>query len=123
VERFPVGSYACRAQKAFEEHYLSKTSGRRLVWYSILETCTLKARYSNGDKDLQVSMHQAAVLMLFNERDEHTFRDIRDALKLPDDELRRTLQSLALGKVSTPRVLEQNVSAVYFCQVLIIHIP
>jgi cullin 4 len=112
VERFPVSSNVCRAQKAFEEHYLSKTSGRRLVWYSILETCTLKARYSNGDKDLQVSMHQAAVLMLFNERDELTFRDIRDALKLPDDELRRTLQSLALGKVSTPRVLEQNVSAV-----------
>jgi cullin-4 len=89
----------CRAQKVFEEHYLSRTSGRRLVWYSMLETCMLKARYPGGDKDLQVSMHQAAVLMLFNEHDELTYREIRDILKLPDDELRRTLQSLALGKV------------------------
>jgi hypothetical protein len=35
---------ACRAQKAFEKHYLSKYSGRRLQWYSALETVVLKAR-------------------------------------------------------------------------------
>lgn len=43
-------------------------------------------------------MHQAAVLMLFNGRDELSYGEVRDAVGLPDDELRRTLQSLALGK-------------------------
>jgi hypothetical protein len=55
----------CRAQKAFEKHYLSKYSGRKLQWYSALESCVLKARYPGGDKDLQAChcpRRQVAVL-------------------------------------------------------------
>jgi hypothetical protein len=46
-------------------------------------------------------MHQAAVLVLFNERDELTYREIQDSSKLPD-ELRRPQRSMALGKVRLP---------------------
>jgi Cullin family len=58
----------------------------------------VQAKYPAGAKDLQVSMHQAAVLLLFNGRDELSYEEIAEALQLPDGELRRTLQSLALGK-------------------------
>ena len=37
--------------------------------------------------------------MLFNDADTLTFAEIRDATGIEDKELRRTLQSLALGKV------------------------
>lgn len=105
----------CRAQEAFQEHYLAKYSGRRLVWHSTLETCVVKAAFAAGDKDLQVSMHQAAVLLLFNRRDELTFKEIEAALQLPDGELRRTLQSLALGKArSHARLLRMTSARAFF---------
>lgn len=49
-------------------------------------------------------MLQAVVLMLFNDADKLSFQDIKDATGIEDKELRRTLQSLACGKV---RVLQK----------------
>ena len=48
---------------------------------------------------MQVSVHQACVLLLFNRTDTLSFSDISSRTGMPLPELRRTLQSLALGKV------------------------
>lgn len=42
---------------------------------------------------------QTVVLMLFNDAESLTFQEIKDASAIEDKELRRTLQSLACGKV------------------------
>lgn len=42
---------------------------------------------------------QTVVLMLFNNAESLTFQEIKDASAIEDKELRRTLQSLACGKV------------------------
>ena len=42
---------------------------------------------------------QTVVLMLFNDAEKLSFQDIKDATGIEDKELRRTLQSLACGKV------------------------
>lgn len=42
--------------------------------------------------------------MLFNDAEKLSFQDIKDAIGIEDKELRRTLQSLACGKV---RVLQK----------------
>lgn len=47
---------------------------------------------------------QTVVLMLFNDAERLSFQDIKDATGIEDKELRRTLQSLACGKV---RVLQK----------------
>lgn len=47
---------------------------------------------------------QTVVLMLFNDAEKLSFQDIKDATSIEDKELRRTLQSLACGKV---RVLQK----------------
>jgi cullin-4 len=86
-------------QQVFKEFYLSKHSGRRLVWHNSLGTCILKARFDKGTKELSVSLFQTAVLMLFNDEETLSFADIKAALSVEDRELRRTLQSLACGKV------------------------
>lgn len=44
-------------------------------------------------------MSQAVVLMLFNDAQKLSFEDIKDSTNIEDKELRRTLQSLACGKV------------------------
>lgn len=47
---------------------------------------------------------QTVVLMLFNDAERLSFQDIKDSTGIEDKELRRTLQSLACGKV---RVLQK----------------
>lgn len=52
-----------------------------------------------------MSLFQTVVLMLYNTADRLSFTQLKEATKIDDKELRRTLQSLACGKVpasSTP---------------------
>ena len=87
-------------QDAFRDYYLNKHSGRRLVWQNSLGHCVLKAVFPQcGAKELAVSLFQAVVCMLFNDAETMTFEEIRAATGIDDRELRRTLQSLACGKV------------------------
>ncbi|CAN1302285.1 CUL4 [Linum perenne] len=86
-------------QDIFKEFYLSKHSGRRLMWQNSLGHCVLKAEFPKGKKELAVSLFQTVVLMLFNDAQKLSFEDIKDATGIEDKELRRTLQSLACGKV------------------------
>ncbi|ERE64076.1 cullin-4B-like protein [Cricetulus griseus] len=58
-----------------------------------------------GKKELQVSLFQTLVLLMFNEGEEFSLEDIKQATGIEDGELRRTLQSLACGKA---RVLTKN---------------
>lgn len=51
-------------------------------------------------KLLQVSTHQMVVLLMFNEREEWTFGELLETTQLAEKHLKRTLQSVALGKMS-----------------------
>ena len=92
-------------QDVFREFYLSKHTGRRLLWHHPLGHCVLRAHFPRGPKELAVSLFQAVVLLLFNDSDTLTLADLRDATGLEEKELRRTLQSLACGKA---RVLAKS---------------
>ncbi|GAB1605805.1 cullin-4A-like [Argonauta hians] len=85
-------------QEIFKKFYLGKHSGRKLQWQPTLGHCVLKAEFSSGKKELQVSLFQTLCFLLFNDGDEFTFEDIKQATAIEDSELRRTLQSLACGK-------------------------
>jgi len=91
-------------QGLFRDHYLGKHGGRRLVWQNSLGHCVLRAEFPKcGVKELAVSLFQAVVCLLFNGNSGSdgslTFEEIRAATGIEDKELRRTLQSLACGKV------------------------
>ncbi|KAK4399362.1 Cullin-4 [Sesamum angolense] len=88
----------------YQEFYLSKYSGRRLMWQNSLGHCVLKAEFPKGKKELAVSLFQTVVLMLFNDAQKLSFQDIKESTGIEDKELRRTLQSLACGKF---RVLQK----------------
>eukprot|EP00250_Pteridium_aquilinum_P020559 c24859_g8_i3 orf=217-2634(-) len=92
-------------QDIFKDFYLSKHSGRRLMWQNSLGHCVVKADYPKGKKELSVSLFQTVVLMLFNSVERLSFQEIRDVTAIEEKELRRTLQSLACGKV---RVLSKE---------------
>lgn len=63
---------------------------------------------------------QTVVLMLFNDAERLSFQDIKDSTGIEDKELRRTLQSLACGKVRVlQKVGSQALQDLYLRNVLV----
>ena len=69
-------------QNIFTKFYLNKHSGRKLQWQPTLGHCVLKAQFDGGQKDLQVSLFQSLVLLLFNECDTMTLEEILQATNI-----------------------------------------
>lgn len=77
-----------------------------------LQPLTLRASASPvpvmGRKHIiQVSTYQMCVLMLFNNRDRLTYEELQNETDIPERDLIRALQSLAMGK-ATQRILIKN---------------
>ncbi|XP_060924007.1 cullin-4A isoform X2 [Limanda limanda] len=87
-----------KLQEVFKLFYLGKHSGRKLQWQPTLGHAVLKAEFKEGKKELQVSLFQTLVLLMFNEGEEFSIDEIRTATGIEEGELKRTLQSLACGK-------------------------
>jgi cullin 3 len=94
----PSAIASCYA--SFEKYYYSKHEGRRLSWQAQLANADLKAHFGNGTHtvDLSVSAYSMCILMMFNEADELNYDQILKETAIPDAELSRNLQSLAMGK-------------------------
>ncbi|KAJ1281042.1 hypothetical protein BS78_04G278300 [Paspalum vaginatum] len=83
----------------FRAYYLGTHSGRRLTWQTNMGTADIKATFGKGQKhELNVSTYQMCVLMLFNNADGLTYRDIERDTEIPASDLKRCLQSLACVK-------------------------
>ncbi|KFH62257.1 Cullin 4 [Podila verticillata NRRL 6337] len=94
-------------QEVFKEFYLSKHKGKRLMWQNSLGHSVVKATFPSGTKELQLSLFQAIVALLFNETGDSSlsYKEIQQLSNIEPKELSRTLQSLACGKY---RVLVKN---------------
>lgn len=86
------------ALRDYNKFYSTKHGNRVLSWAHYLGTATLISQFPKGTKELSVSLYQATVLVLFNEKTSWKAEEIQEATGLNDNDLTLTLQSLALGK-------------------------
>lgn len=83
----------------FRSYYLGTHTGRRLTWQTNMGTADIKATFGKGQKhELNVSTYQMCVIMLFNNTDQLTYKEIEQATEIPALDLKRCLQSLACVK-------------------------
>uniref|UniRef100_A0A5B7AJC7 Putative cullin-3A n=1 Tax=Davidia involucrata TaxID=16924 RepID=A0A5B7AJC7_DAVIN len=83
----------------FRSYYLGTHTGRRLSWQTNMGTADLKATFGKGQKhELNVSTYQMCVLMLFNNAEHLSYKEIEQATEIPSSDLKRCLQSLACVK-------------------------
>nr|GMC59432.1 cullin-3A-like isoform X1 [Ipomoea batatas] len=83
----------------FKTYYLGTHTGRRLTWQTNMGTADLKATFGKGQKhEFNVSTYQMCILMLFNNADGLSYKDIVQATEIPAADLKRCLQSLACVK-------------------------
>lgn len=122
------------AFEAFRRFYLAKHSGRQLTLQPQLGWADLNAVFYGPKKEessdassstallapptpkaptaprkhiIQVSTYQMCVLMLFNNRDRLLYEEIASETDIPEKDLVRALQSLAMGK-PTQRILVKS---------------
>lgn len=88
---------------AYQEHYKHVYSGkhprRKLTWQHSDGSCSVTARFPKGTKILSLSLYQTVIVMLFNESEQMSYNSIYAASGIEARELKRTLLSLACGKV------------------------
>jgi cullin 3 len=83
----------------FRQFYLGTHTGRRLTWQTNMGTADLKVTFGKGQKhELNVSTYQMCILMLFNNAEHLTYKEIEQSTEIPSSDLKRCLQSLALVK-------------------------
>jgi cullin 3 len=90
-----------KANKSFEQFYLSRHSGRKLTWQPTLGNADVRVTFKARKHDLNVSSLAMVILLLFEDLGEGEFlayEEIRDATGILDNELQRNLQSLACAK-------------------------
>ncbi|XP_073118727.1 cullin-3A-like [Henckelia pumila] len=82
----------------FRTYYLGTHSGRRLTWQTNMGSAVLGATFGNVQKELSVSTYQMCILMLFNNADHLSYKEIEQSTEIPPSDLKRCLQSLACVK-------------------------
>ena len=90
-----------RCCEDFREFYLQNHSGRKLNWQTNMGNADLKANFGARKHELNVSTYQMCILLLFNEADSLSYREIQAQTNILAGDLKRSLQSLACVKVST----------------------
>lgn len=86
----------------FSRFYKNKHEGRKLTWLWQLCKGEVKATYCKNTKTpytFQVSLYQMAILLLFNEKDQHTYDDIASTTQLNSETLDPSLSILCKAKV------------------------
>ena len=101
-------------KQSFEKFYLNKHSGRKLSWQSGMGTADIRAVFRRSDgkiarHELNVSTYAMVILLLFNDipiGESLSFEEIRARTMIPDHDLIRNLQSLAVAPKT--RVLKKD---------------
>jgi cullin 1 len=84
--------------ETFKTFYEERTKHRKLTWIYALGTLTVKGSFKTKPIEMHISPFQASCLLLFNKEDTLGYKEIAERLNLPDEDVRRTLHSLACSK-------------------------
>jgi cullin 1 len=88
--------------ESFKRFYAEYKKHTKLTWLHTLGHAMLDVKFATGKKKLEVSIYQAAIMLLFNEKDQYTFAEVAQAISLPVEEVKRYLISLSCGKSKVP---------------------
>eukprot|EP01116_Phalansterium_solitarium_P016027 TRINITY_DN3623_c0_g1_i1.p1 TRINITY_DN3623_c0_g1~~TRINITY_DN3623_c0_g1_i1.p1 ORF type:complete len:724 (-),score=229.24 TRINITY_DN3623_c0_g1_i1:473-2644(-) len=80
--------------EVFKNFYLKAHNGRRLTWQTNMGTADLKAAFQAKKHELTVSTYQMVLLLLFNDRTELSFKELRDMTGISAPDLKRSLMAL-----------------------------
>lgn len=84
--------------KHFNSYYTQKYNHRQLQWCYSMGNATIGAKFAK-EFDLVVGTYQLSIIMLFNNRREYRYSEIKDIMKFDDDTCAKNLRSLMTPKL------------------------
>lgn len=95
-------------QTRFENFYIGEHKSRKMSWVPSRSTCTIRAQFDSGTKELTVNLFQAVVILQFNntEKEELTYGEIQTLTGITAQELNPALMALVHSK--TPVLLRSG---------------
>lgn len=103
VEQCVLPAVVDIAKKDFLDYYLRTHTGRKLSWQTNSGNADIRANFKPDKGSLRrhelcVSTYQMCILVLYNDKDTLNLLEIREATKIPEEELQRHLISLCTPK-------------------------
>jgi len=87
-----------QAVEVHKEFYESKTKHRKLTWVYTLGSCQIRAHFKAKKVEILMTTFQAAALMLFNNGEELSFKEVCQRLNAPEEDASRIMHSLSCSK-------------------------
>lgn len=72
----------CQFQQLFNDYYVEKNKGRKLTWQYSLASAIIVSNFKKGKKEINASLFQTLVLLMFNDKDSFTFKEIHDFTRI-----------------------------------------
>lgn len=110
VQPCTMPSQMLSARQTYEHFYQSRHSGRVLSWHPNLGSADVRVTFKSRKHELNVSTYALVILLLFEHENESgaeigapatrflSYSIIKSSTNIPDQDLKRTLQSLACAK-------------------------
>jgi cullin 1 len=95
--------------EAFNKFYIDRNKMKHLSWSYMHGKCNILARFTDKEYTLVLTTYQTSIIMLFNDNESLSFKDIKDLLKTEDGLLEMMLDSLSckryklLSKTGQPK--------------------
>jgi cullin 1 len=83
----------------FQQFYINKHSGRKLIWLSNISKGELKTNYLSSPYVFQVSTQQISILMAYNNSDSYRFEELIACTELSEDLLKQNMDVLVKSKI------------------------
>lgn len=95
-----------QAQRHFEEFYGAKHSGRLVTWMPAFGNVEVVIPFASRTHEVSMLTYAAVVVLLFQQHDSLTYTEIKGLTHIPEPELSRQLQLLAVAPRT--RILEKR---------------
>lgn len=79
---------------AFDDFYKSTTQNRKLTWVYSTSNAMVQLKYGKAKFDLMCTTYQACIMLMFNSASSCTFKDIKQALGLSEEDLAMCIEPL-----------------------------
>ena len=84
-------------RQQFQAYYDNRHNGRKLLWKGNMGNADLKATFSGKRHEIQVSTYSMVILLAFNDHPQLSYIDLLTLTQIPEEDLIRNLQSLAVA--------------------------
>jgi cullin 1 len=86
--------------KAYQDHFSCQNTSKKILWVHGLDTIVLKSLIGGKKIEMNMTLHQGLVCLLFNDKERYTFEEILNHLGMESIYLKKIIHSMLYSKTN-----------------------